>query len=169
MTERIYLTPGGARRLFKRVDAARAAYKEVCDDNPEAAQAGDSSVWHDNFAFEENQRKMHMLARQVRDLERKAAAATIMAIPKGEVLQVGLGSRVSYQLSGEDKEKMAWIAGHDDGNPAKGRISYNSPLGLALLGAKEGDLREMRVGGGFREVEVLGIEVIAEEEDLCEE
>ena len=79
MGERYYFTQAGHTTCLRRIDAARAAYQAVCNDNPAAREAGDSSVWHDNFAFEENQRQMHQLARVVRDLERVLEHAEIVA------------------------------------------------------------------------------------------
>ena len=64
-----YLTPAGRGRLRRRIEEARLAYLTVCASNGDAAGAGDSSVWHDNFAYEENQRQMHQLARRVSTLE----------------------------------------------------------------------------------------------------
>ncbi|GMV39011.1 MAG: hypothetical protein AMXMBFR64_07270 [Myxococcales bacterium] len=161
--DRITLTPGGVRRLQRRLADARAAYRATCDDNPAAAEAGDSSVWHDNFAYEENQRRMHWQARQVRDLEGLLGrAAVVQPVPEAPIC-VTVGSRVIFSTDGEPQ--TVWIAGWDDGDPARGRVSYNSPLGRALIGAEVGEVRELRVGSAVREIEVVHIDVTAAEDD----
>lgn len=142
MNQEYLLTPGGLTRLEQRIRAARAAYQGVIDDNPAALEAGDNSGWHDNFAYEENQRQMHQLARRVRDLEllrQRVRLAPLLATAD----RARVGTAVRFQFEGEDQVRACWIAGYDDGNPERGRVSYNSPLGRTLLGAEAGDTREV--------------------------
>ena len=152
-----YTTPGGYRRLKERLEKAREAYFRVCASNEEAAGAGDSSVWHDNFAYEENQRQMHQLARRVRDLEALLGRIEVVRLRPTAPDTVRIGSRVRFRFDEDDQDQVLFIAGYDDGDPAQHRISYNSPLARALMGSQEGDLVTFRVGGRIREVEVLEI------------
>ncbi len=165
MSQRYVYTPGGIARLHQRIASARAAYKAVCDDNPAALESGDTSGWHDNFAFEENQRQMHQLARQVRDLEAVAAQAIVVPIPIHEPDRVVLGVKFSYRFVDETSTREGWLAGWEDGDPDHGRISYNSPVGVALTGAEPGDTRDVRVGGVVRQLEVLDVSCL--ETDRC--
>jgi len=48
------------------------------------------------------------------------------------------------------------IVGEDEAEPAKGTISWRSPLAQALIGAREGELVEMEKSRA--EIEVLAIE-----------
>lgn len=167
MNPRLYLTPGGAERLRRRVAAARAAYQAVVDDNPAALESGDTSGWHDNFAFEENQRQMHQLGRQVRELETLLGRATVVPLPRHPPERVILGSRVTWSYAGEEQARTCWISGWDDGDPDRGRVSYNSPLGAALVGAEPGEDRELRGVGAARRIEVLDVAVVDPTEDTC--
>lgn len=164
---RLYLTPGGAERLRRRIAAARAAYQNVVEDNPAALESGDTSGWHDNFAFEENQRQMHQLARQVRELEALLGRATVIPLPTQPPERAILGSRVRWRFVGESAERVCWLSGWDDGDPEQGRVSYNSPLGAALVGAEPGEEREVRLGAVTRRFEVLEVEALDPEEDAC--
>jgi transcription elongation GreA/GreB family factor len=155
MNQRPYLTPGGHRRLRARLGAFRARYKAICDDNPAALESGDSSGWHDNFAFEENQRQMHQLAYRVRELERLLEQVELVPPLDDAPARVVVGTAVVYQQHDEDEPRHCWIAGWNDGAPASGRVSYNSPLGRALMGARVGDERELRLPDGVRWLEVL--------------
>jgi transcription elongation GreA/GreB family factor len=155
--ERIYLTPCGMRRLRERIDAARAAYKAVCDDNPAALESGDSSGWHDNFAFEENQRQMHQLARRVQELEGMLGRVTLVAPLQVAPDRVVLGAAVTWRDVHDDDARTVWIAGYEDGDPAHGRLSYDSPLGRQILGATVGETRSIVVAGRRREVEIVGL------------
>ncbi len=141
---RVVLTPGGLRRLEERLQRARAAYFKVCASNEEAAGAGDSSVWHDNFAYEENQRQMHMLARRVRSIERLKARVEVVPLARNpERVCVGCTVVVEWPATGERRRFL--VAGYDDGDLVGHRIAYNAPLGRALIGAEEGDERAVRL------------------------
>lgn len=160
----VYLTPAGLERLRARLAAARAAYKAVCDDNPAAREAGDSSVWHDNFAFEENQRRMHMLAARVRELEVALERVQVVR-PVGVPERASIGARVRFRLDGEARERTCVLSGWEDGDARTGRLSYNSPLGESLVGSRPGDVLEILLGGRGRTVEILAVE--PEREDEC--
>lgn len=156
-SNRYAFTPRGIERLRQRIAEARAAYLAVCESNPEARDAGDSSVWHDNFAFEENQREMHRLARRVRDLEAVLARADVVSIDRAPA-RAAVGTRVRYRLEGDREDRVAMLVGWDDGDPETRRVSYNSPLGAALVGAAAGEERELVSAGRTRIIEVLAIE-----------
>ncbi len=159
-----YTTPGGYRRLRERLEKAREAYFQVCATNEEAAGAGDSSVWHDNFAYEENQRQMQALARRVRDLENLCSQVQIAPVPASPPAEVRIGTRVRIRVDENDTEQALFIGGYDDGDPSQGRVSYNSPLAQALMGREPGDVFEARIGPRTRIIEIVELLPPPEEE-----
>ena len=76
------------------------------------------------------------LQRRLRYLHTRQATADVQALP-GDVV-VGIGSRVRFALGGS--ERVVTIGGHDEADPAAGRIAFTSPLGRALMGAEAGDM-----------------------------
>lgn len=54
-------------------------------------------------------------------------------------------------------EKILTLLGPSETNPAKGIISYKSPIGEAMLGKKVGDVFEVMIGGKKIEFRVVGI------------
>src|SRR3546814_3745410 len=66
---------------------------------------------------------------------RKATAEVRMPADDGVA---GIGSRVRYALNGTPR--AVTIVGHDEADPAAGRIAFSAPLGRALMGAEAGDL-----------------------------
>lgn len=154
---RVVLTLGGKRRHTERLALVRAEFDAVVADNPAALESGDTSGWHDNFAFEDNQRRMYQLARRLRELERVLERAEVVP-PLAEVPErVVVGTLVRWRFEDDEEavERELWLAGYEDGEPAAGRISYDSPMGRALVGAEEGDLREVVIAGRRRQVEIL--------------
>lgn len=93
------------------------------------------------------------LARVQRDLRywsERLRSAEVVAKPAGDVarfgsivtLEKGDGSRVEYQIVGED-----------EADPARGKISYVSPIAKRLIGARAGDAVALPDG----EATVLGL------------
>ncbi len=154
--DRLPLTPCGYARLQDRIQTVRRAYKAVCDDNPAALESGDSSGWHDNFAFEENQRQMHQLARRIVELEAALGRIQVIAPLERAPDRVVVGATVTWQVD-DEAPRTAWIAGWEDGDPVAGRLSVDSPLARVLLGAGVGEVRQAQLGGRLRDVEVLAL------------
>ena len=72
---------------------------------------------------------------------------------------VGLGSIVAIVYEGDsDSDAESYLIGHVEEQPASKDVSVmspSSPLGSALLGAKEGDLVSYEAPNGMLKVKVL--------------
>jgi len=79
------------------------------------------------------------LARDLRYWAVKKASAQVAPPPDGDA--VAFGSRVTLTRNG--KTQAFQIVGEDEADPARGLVSWRSPLAQAVLGAKEGDEIEM--------------------------
>lgn len=151
-----FTTRKGHQRLVGQLQTALARYHEVCASNEDAAGAGDSSVWHDNFAYEENQRQMHQLARRVRDLQAVLNAVEIVEPPRHPE-RVCLGCAVRVYDATHDEELRYVIGGYEDSDTSIGRLAYTAPLARTLIGAEEGEVRVWGSGEHLRELEILEI------------
>lgn len=145
-----YVTKIGLAAIRGRIEAARASFRAVCDDNPAARESGDSSVWHDNFAFEENQRLMHQLATRIRELETELAHAVLVPAPDAMPRRAVIGARVTYRFADERTSRSCVLVGHGEGRPEARWVAYDSPLGASLLGAGIDDEVELVLGGRAR-------------------
>jgi transcription elongation factor GreA len=58
----------------------------------------------------------------------------------------------------EDKPETYYIVGAHEADPSNGRISNESPIGSALLGAKKGQSVTVRVPAGEVQLKVTTIE-----------
>ena len=159
---RLLTTAAGRRRIVARSEKVRAAYDAVCASNGDAAEAGDNSVWHDNFDYEENQRQMHQLARRVRDLQDALRRVEIAAAPR-DPARVGFGCAVTLETEGGRIERLI-LGGYEDGDADLHRVSYTAPIAQALMRAEPGDTRVVSVGGRTRELTVVAVETALEEE-----
>lgn len=98
-------------------------------------------------ADEEAQKK---LRRQLRYFNTRKATAEVQTAAEDDV--VGIGSRVRYMLNGT--ARAITIVGHDEADPAAGRIAFTAPLGRALMGAEAGDVVAFQ--GREDAIEILG-------------
>ena len=70
--------------------------------------------------------------------------------------RIGIGSAVTVSVNG--KEMKLEILGTQESNPSKGRISYVSPIGAALLGHVAGDTVTVDIGDRTVEYSVLFVD-----------
>ncbi len=129
------VTPEGLAQLEAALAAARAAYT--------AAQTS-GEVKADRTA----------MARATRDLRYYGArrASAQLVEPPADSQRAAFGVTVTVER--EDGRRQSFrIVGEDEADPAKGSVSYVSPLAKALMGREVGDVA--LVAG--REVEVIAI------------
>lgn len=130
------VTPEGLALIEAELAQARAAMA--------AAKAG-GDVSADRTA----------MARATRDLRYwSSRRATAQLVERGEDDgTLRLGDRVTFER--EDGRRQTFrIVGEDEADPAKGSVSYISPLGQALLGKAVGD--EAIVAGAPVEIVSIG-------------
>lgn len=77
--------------------------------------------------------------------------------PDGEI---GIGSRVAFQLDG--RERSLDIVGADEADPTSNRIGFAAPLAQALIGGAAGDLADFN--GRSEAIEIIGVVAIPDEE-----
>lgn len=80
--------------------------------------------------------------------------ATAEVAPPPAPGEAGIGSRVSFRLTG--KTRALTITGHDEADPDAGLIAFSAPLARALMGLSAGDTADFN--GAAEAVEVLTVE-----------
>lgn len=145
--EKIFVTEEGLRTLKEKLEKLEQEYDEITRGKTEVAETG-GNQWHDNPAYDEVERRQTMLLKLI-DKTKTAIVESIM-VPNREKAEnvsdtVEIGSTVEILLN-NTKQLTVRIGGVAESNPAEGIISYQSPLGKALMGAREGEEREYLVG-----------------------
>jgi transcription elongation GreA/GreB family factor len=113
-----FVTPAGLRLVEARIEALEAEQK--------AARAADDKP---------------MLARVHRDLRywtRRRATARVVP-PAAEPDAARFGVTVTLRFIDDGSEARFKIVGEDEAEPARGLVSFVSPLAKSLLGKKIGD------------------------------
>ena len=99
--------------------------------------------------------EISLLAQRILQIETTLARALIVGANDHEPDIVGVGSSVTVRWEDGDDDVYT-IVGQLEADPSAGRITYESPVGRALLGRKLGDRVEVPAPGGN-----LGLEIVA--------
>jgi transcription elongation factor GreB len=96
--------------------------------------------------------------RRVRFLRKRLEQAEVVdPAQRGECEQVFFGATVTV-CDSNGCENTYSIVGVDEADVARGWISWVSPLALALLKLREGEVAILRMPSGIQELEILSVE-----------
>jgi len=131
----IYLTVEGKKKLEEELNyLVTVRRKEVAAAIQSAKEEGDIS---ENSAYDEAKLAQAFLEGRVQTIEAQLREAVLIA-KNGNADRVNVGSHVTVEEEGFDPETYH-IVGSAEADPLNGKISNESPIGKALLGAKIGD------------------------------
>ena len=146
----------GYERLTADLKALRAERPKIVDAIEEARAHGDLSENAEYHAAKEQQGQNEAT---IADIESKLSRAQIIDPRELSGDKVVFGATVTL-LDDDDKPVKYQIVGETEANAKTGRISYNSPLGRALIGRKVDDEVEVSVPAGDRYYVVSKVEFI---------
>ena len=102
----------------------------------------------ENAELEEARREQSYVEGRILGLEEQLRKATLIdTLIRTEDI-VSIGSRVKVQEDGESTAEDYFVVGSAEADPRNGRISNESPLGLALLGKRVGDKAVVQAPAG---------------------
>jgi transcription elongation factor GreA len=135
--ELVDLKTNQRRELANRIEAAKAL--------------GDLS---ENAEYHEAKDALGFVEGRILEIEDLLKHAIVVEEEKGGT-NVRVGSKVKVRFNGKEKEFE--IVGSNEADPLSGKISNESPIGSALLGAKKGDEVDVKSPSGRTVYEVLEI------------
>jgi transcription elongation GreA/GreB family factor len=114
-----------------------------------------SETWHDNPMFDEGQRRFEMLATSLEELSQiRMYSQIVQPATDPEAVDVGVWVTVEDDEGYRDR---FFIAGAMVLDAPSDYMSYASPLGKLLLGARPGETRIGEVGGRSRSYLVVAV------------
>ena len=129
--------------------------KEIAEKIKEAVGQGDLSENAEYDAAKEEQRNVEA---RIEELEKLLKNAEIVDEDEVDVKTIGIGCQVKIQDVSNKEEIIYKIVGSSEANSIKGKISNESPVGRALLGAKRNEVVEVETQAGTFKYKVLKIE-----------
>ena len=151
-----FITPEGLARI-------RAEYDELFGiERPKivevvswAASLGDRS---ENADYLYGKKRLREIDRRLAYLAKVMKQAKVVDPSRQEARdQVRFGAKVEL-ADEDDNRRLLTIVGDDEADASSGRIGWSAPLARALIGARVGDERIVRLPGGEKSYEVTAID-----------
>lgn len=137
MSEVQYLTPEGLKNLEERLKHLTEVRRaEVAERLRRALEEGGDLS--ENAEYEDAKNEQAFIEGEILRLEAILSTAQIIEATRNSD-QVQLGSVVTVIEKGSKEKEVYHLVGSAEANPREGKISIESPLGKALMGAKVGD------------------------------
>jgi transcription elongation factor GreB len=154
MTPPNYLTPAGAKQLAEELQRLMSVERpRVVREVAEAAAQGDRS---ENAEYIYGKKRLREIDRRVRFLTQRLDAAVVVRPEElgGDVVRFG----ALVMVEDEQGERKSYrMVGPDESDPGEGKLSYQSPLGQALMKRRVGDVVIVRRPAGEIEIEIVSL------------
>jgi transcription elongation factor GreA len=149
----IYLTLEGKKKLEEELDyLVHVRRREIAADIQSAKEEGDIS---ENSAYDEAKLNQGFVEGRIQTIEGQLRHAIIIE-KNGNSDEVHLGSKVTVEEEGFGEETYE-LVGSAEADPLEGKISNESPIGQALLGAKVGQVVKAKTPNGETAFKVIKI------------
>ena len=156
MDKKNILTYQGLKKLEDELQELKVVKrKEVAQKIKEAREQGDLSENAEYDAAKDEQRDIEA---RIEDIEKILKNAEVVVEEEVELDKISVGCTVRILDCEFDEELEYKIVGSTEANSLKGKISNESPVGKALLGAKVGDIVNVETQAGVLQYKVLEIQ-----------
>lgn len=158
MEKNNYITPKGHHKLVTELEQLlKVERPEVTKLIQWAASNGDRS---ENADYIYGKRRLREIDRRIRFLTQRLDAAVVVDPEKIKSEKIQFGATIEV-VDEEGNQKKFTIVGVDEVDTARGRISWQSPIGKTLLGKAEGDEVLIKIPAGEITYEVVSIQYLA--------
>ena len=157
MAKKIVMTYEGMKKLQDELQSLKVdRRKDVAKKLQEAREQGDLSENAEYDAAKDEQRDIEA---RIEELEKILKNVEVVDMEDDsenlEKVSFGLAVKVKDNEFGDEMEFK--IVGATEANSLKGKISNESPLGKALIGAKKGDIVSVEAPAGVIEYTIMDI------------
>ena len=156
MDKKNLLTYEGLQKLESELHNLKVVKrKEVAQKSKEAREQGDLSENAEYDAAKDEQRDIEA---RIDEIEKILKNAEVVVEEEVDLDKISVGCRVKILDMEYDEELDYKIVGSTEANSLKGKISNESPVGKALLGAKVGEVVTVETQAGDLNYKVLEIQ-----------
>lgn len=154
----VYLTPAGIARLEKQLAELKRKLPTLAAEAARTAAYGDRS---DNAEYKQAKGSLRGMHRKIFEIETQLRNAVAISSGPSATGTIQLGSKVILEIAKKSEiatRKTFEIVGPTETDPARGRISHESPLGAALIGRKKNEVIKIKIANGAeQEYKILEI------------
>lgn len=154
MSDASYLTKEGLEKIQRELaDMKGRQREELAKRLRTAIEQGDLSENADWTAAKEDQ---GFLEGRIQEYERVLSNVILIEDVEKNSSEVGIGDKVTIVESGEPEE-VYQLVGPKEADPKNGRISFESPIGKALMGKHIGEKVTVETPGGNLKFKIVKI------------
>ena len=147
----VYLTAEGLDKLKAELNHLVTVERpRIAQRIHEAKLDGDIT---ENAEYEDAKQEQSFLEGRIATLEAQLQNAEVIAHANGD--RVGIGSTVV--IKGREGEDTFTIVGSAEASPREGRISNESPVGIALMGKRKGDKVTVQAPAGPLDYTIVSV------------
>ena len=149
------LTYDGLKKLEEELQELKVVKrKEVAEKIKEARGQGDLS---ENAEYDSAKEEQAEIEARIANLEKMLRNAEVIDEEEINTDAISIGCKVTLFDEEFEEEVTYTIVGSTEADPGKGRISNESPLGVALIGKAIGERAEVTAPDGLVYYKVLAI------------
>ena len=150
-----YVTEEGLAALQAELEDLKVnRRKEVAEKIKEALSFGDLS---ENSEYDEAKNDQAILEARIADLEVMVSNARVIEKENLAADTVHIVFVKTKRADGSEAERSFSIVGSNEANPRQGKISDESAVGKALVGAKVGQTVEVETPAGIVEYTIISV------------
>ena len=150
------LTYTGLKKLEDELENLKVVKrKEVAGKIKEAREQGDLSENAEYDAAKDEQRDIEA---RIEELEKILKNAEVVVEDDVDLDTINIGCTVDVYDKEFEEEIVFQLVGSTEANSLEGKISNESPVGKALMGAHTGDVVEVELPSGIMKYKVLEIQ-----------
>ena len=155
-TKHVVVTREGLQRMKEELEYKETTEKmKVAEQLKVAISYGDLS---ENAEYDAAKNDQAVLEQRITELKAMIENAVVVDESKISTDAVGFGTRVTIVYEDEpDDEETYTIDGTSESDPANGKLSNESPVGAALIGAHVGETVTAQTPGGAMRIKVIEI------------
>lgn len=151
--EKVYLTKDGKEKLESELNRMiRVDQVELIESLKEAREKGDIS---ENAEYESAKSDLETLSRRISKMQDRLNRSEIITYSKSD--KISMLSKISIKNKKTNTIINWTLVPENEVNVREGRISFNSPIGTALIGKKVGEIVDVQVPAGIMQFEILEI------------
>ena len=150
---KIYLTDEGFLEIESELNELKNVKRPaVIKALKEARALGDLS---ENADYDAARAEQAQVEGRIQELEK--IMENVVIIEKANTDHVGLGTTVKIKYIDDDEIEEYRIVGSKEADPSNNKVSNESPLAHAIMGAKAGEVRAVESPNGMYDVEIVEI------------
>jgi transcription elongation factor GreA len=148
-------TKEGYQKLIDELDYLKTVRRpEIKVMLKDARDLGDLS---ENSEYDEARDQQAKCEARISELEYLIKNAIVMSEDEASKKVISIGSTVVIKHK-DGTQKTYYIVGSNEVAPLEGKISDQSPIGMALIGRKDGDVVFITTPSGEKEVTIVSFE-----------